>query len=517
MGARMDGGKPVPRVEAWVVFLAVAGLCLVSGLAALRAGRADWDALLALSHAFDVVFKEPRFNLGLMGFSSPPLPTLLYLPLCGFAPSMAMSGLACPVLGAIVLGATAVMLNGIGAACGLPWALRWPLVACLCLHPLVLSLAALGSPGCILVCTVLGAAWSVMRWSATDNLRYLLLSALFLTAALLSAYEAVWLLLAATAYVAWRSYRRGEGWPRVEGTLIAFLLPVLYSAGVWIGANWAIMGDPWHFWRTTALSGRGAPMPLDAWAVSLVWGMLLSFPPIVGLVFHEIRSRPEAMRDARSEGRPAAWLVIGVYLGAIASPGLHSAAGRSTWSAMLLPALAAAVMGSVLLGSIVGQYLRGPRSLRRHVPVGAIGLAVLGIAGALWISGAGGITLPASVMGGLRGDVAFAADISAERATAAVVASSLAAGQTAHVVGWPGYAVSLLAGTPSRILQYPSARLEQLPLRAGDILAIHGAPAPDALNRTLASRGLQAVPLGLHGPWMACRLSAAPPPPRAPR
>jgi len=493
-----------------VVFLASAGLCLLAGVAALRDGKADWDAVLALSRAFDVVFKEPRFNLGLMGFTSPPLLTLLYLPLCGFTPSLAVSGLACPVLGAVCLGGTGLMLDVIAARSGLRWFLRWPLVGVLVLHPVVLSLAALGSPGCVLVLALLGVAWSMVRWSETDNLRYLLQSALFLTAAILTRYEAFWLVLTATAYVAWRSYRKGEGLARVEGTLIAFLLPVIYSAGVWIGANWAIMGDPWHFWRSGVVEQSGDALGLEAWAASLVWAVLLAFPVLPALVFHEVRSRPVAMRDEPCMGRPAAWLVVGVLLGALASPGLHSASRGGTWSAVLCPALASVVIGTVLLVAVLGQYVSGRRRLSRHLPVGAGVLLLMGVACALWLWLAGGVTLPASTAGALGGDAAFAADISGERAAAELVGAELTPGQTAHVLGWPGYAVSLFSGRPAQIVQYPPTPPARLPLRAGDLLVLYGATRPEDIQRALQPRCLRAEPLGA-GAWATFRIAAAPP------
>lgn len=493
-----------------MVFLASAGLCLLAGVAALRDGRADWDAVLALSHAFDVVFKEPRFNLGLMGFSSPPLPTLLYLPLCGFTPSLAVSGLACPILGAVCLGGTGLMLDAMAARSGLPWFCRWPLVAVVVLHPLVLSLAALGSPGCVLVLALLGAAWSLVRWSETDNLRYLLQSALFLTAAILTRYEAFWLVLTATAYVAWRSYRRSGGWARVEGTLIAFLLPVVYSAGVWMGANWAIMGDPWHFWRTGVVEQSGDALGLDAWAVSLVWAVLLAFPILPALVFHEVRSRPQAMRDEPCMGRPAAWLVVGVLLGALASPGLHSASRGGTWSAVLCPALASVVIGAVLLAAVLGQYVSGRRRVSRHLPIGAGVLLLMGIAGALWLWLAGKVTLPASTAGALGGDVAFAADVSGERAAAKLVGAELAAGQTAHVLGWPGYALSLFSGRPAQIVQYPPTPPGRLPLCTGDLLVLYGTTRVEDVQRALEPRCLQAEPLG-SGTWTTFRIVGATP------
>ena len=46
-----------------LVFVLAAGVCLCAGIAAWRSGRADLDALAALSHAFDVVHREDRVEM----------------------------------------------------------------------------------------------------------------------------------------------------------------------------------------------------------------------------------------------------------------------------------------------------------------------------------------------------------------------------------------------------------------------------------------------------------------------
>jgi hypothetical protein len=285
--AQENGGR-VSRLEGTAVFLAGAAVCLVAGLAALRSGRADLNALAALSHALDVVHKEPRLNLALIGFVDPPLPALLYLPFCGFAPALAASGLACPLLGAVLLGLCAVALNGLGAQAGLPGPIRWALVAVLVLHPVILSLAALGSPGILLAFSVLAGGRALMRWSRDEGFRDLLTCSLFLTAAVLTRYEALTLALTAVAYVGWRTLRAGEGWARTEGTLIALLLPLLYCGAVWVGANWAILGDPWNFWHALSAAPT-TPVAGTDWATSLLWVALLCFPPVFGVLYHELR------------------------------------------------------------------------------------------------------------------------------------------------------------------------------------------------------------------------------------
>jgi hypothetical protein len=156
--------RTVSRLEQAVVFTVGALVCLCVGLMAHAAGRADAEALAALSHALDVVRKDPRFNLALIGFARPPLPALLYLPFCAFGPALPASGLPCPILGAICLGLGAALLNGIGANAGMRRRWRWLLCLLFVAHPVALSLGALGGPGAILIPVLLGAAGALMRW-----------------------------------------------------------------------------------------------------------------------------------------------------------------------------------------------------------------------------------------------------------------------------------------------------------------------------------------------------------------
>ena len=464
----------VARVEGWLVFLASAAVCLVAGLAALREGRADWDALAALSHALDVVHKEPRFNLALIGFVAPPLPALSYLPFCGLTPNVATSGLACPLLGCVMLGLSAAMLNALGAEAGLPRYLRWPLVAVFVLHPLVLSLGALGGPGSILTFTILGSAWALVRWSRDESFRDLLTCSLFLTAAVLTRYEAVWLAITAAAFVTWRTHRKGEGWSRTEGTLIAFALPLGYSAAVWIGSNWAILGDPWHFWRATIGSAPEAAISAADWGASILWVALICCPLLFGLMYHEIRGVGPA-REGRRPGRAAAWLVLGTALGAGLSPTLHFALGDTHWQRLLTLGVAATAIGYALLALVVGQYLSHADKGARRPIAGSLLLAAVGIALVAWLQDIGGVGLPATPRAALRGNAAFADFVAPERDAATIIEKWLAPGGKVYVVGpGPGFAISLFSGHPAQFVVQEAPTIANLPLEVGDLLAVRG-------------------------------------------
>ncbi len=497
----------VSRLEAWAILLCCVALCVIAGHGVQPSGRADWDALAAVSHAFDVVYKEPRFNLSLIGFVDPPLPALLYLPFCGFIPTSATSGLACPILGCLLLGGTALLLNSLLAYAGLPRSLRRLLILGFISHPLILSFTVLGSPGILLAFAVTGAAWALTRWSQEENFRDLVTASLFVTAAVLTRYEAVWFALTATGYVAWRTHRKNEGWARTEGTLIAFLLPVVYCATVWVGANWAILGDPWHFWRETTAAGPETSMAWQPWVSSVLWALIVVCPPILGLLYHEVRG----VGRRAPIGRPAAWLAIGTMLGAIITPRLHLSLNADPWLRLATLSVAGAAIGCALLGVVVAHYLQHGLRGSRFPLTGTVVLAVLGVALVLHGQAAGRAGLPTSVLQTVSGQVAFASDVHAERNVAQIVASKLGPDAKAYVVGGPGFAVSLFAARPAQMVLHETADFGRLPLREGDLLLVHEGPGAGHIPDALKPRGLSAEPVPIEdaGAWDLLEISRA--------
>jgi len=477
-------------LEGLAVFLASALACLLVGLAVWRQGHVDWDATAALSHAFDVVHKEPRFNLALIGFTEPPLPAILYIPFCGLAPTLAVSGLACPILGCILLGTTAVMLNGFAARAGLPPLLRWLLVAAFVMHPLIIGLGAMGDPGIVLAFAGAGAAFALMRWSRNQGFRDLLTCSLFLTAAVLTRYEALWLVITATAYVLWRTRRAGPERARTEGTLIAFLLPLLYCACVWVGANWAIMGDPLHFCTRPATLGAdhvpAAGRPL--WVLSVA---VVCFPALLAALYHEIRGIGRRL----PLGRPAACLAIGVASGTALWPGLQ-ALPQPAWSHHLLAlSVTATAIGFALLATVFGFYLQRKHEPRPKLPMGTLLLAIIGTALAVWLSAVGRAPTLPGLPDLLQGRSALAATAITERKAARAIRDNPGPSQLAYLMGDTAFAVSLFTGAPDRVIILHHRDPGALPLNPGDLLALTAPAEERRIAAALRPKGLRVRPI----------------------
>ena len=208
-----------------------------------------------------------------------------------------------PAFGAVMLGIASLLLCGFGQTLRLPRWLRIPIVLIVILHPVTLSHAAMGSPLVLLLVAVIGIAKSLAAWGDYGRLRDLIGCSLYCAVACLTRYDAVFLVAAAAVYVGIRSGMGKEGgYSRVEGLLITFLLPVIYFGGLWIGANWLIMGDPWHFLRGL---GDTATQSTDAWQAAVLTLPLLVFPFCYVLAYHELRPFGPWRGGAAAALRPA--------------------------------------------------------------------------------------------------------------------------------------------------------------------------------------------------------------------
>ncbi len=460
------------RAEGLLLFVLTYKVVQYAGMTALVFHQlVNWDGLSALAHAADVLYREPAINLALIGFVEPPAPALLYLPLVALSPTLAQSGFFTAYFGAIILGLCAVLLNTLGRRLGLPWWLRYPLVAIMVLHPVSLSYAALGSPMTLLLFAILGMTKSLAAWGEEQHLRDLIGCSLYATVALLTRYEAAFVVAAAALYIGARcAMSKSDRYSRVEGTLIAFLLPIVYFGGLWIGANWLIMGDPWH---SLAATFAGAGAPTEEWASAVLVLPLLIFPFCYALAYHELR-----LLGPWRGGAAAALLMVAAIAMPLLWPRLYAGLGdgASWWSPLASVSVTVLAASLVLAMVIAARYLNEPESRKQmHRPLG--GTVVLAIAGVLVLVAIRpmGATLPTSAGDALKGYVAFAHSAVAEQEAAPRVAFELRRGRQVVIAGWPGFAIALFSGEAGQVTVLPEVRPDEKvarTLRPGDLLVL---------------------------------------------
>ncbi|NLO05408.1 MAG: glycosyltransferase family 39 protein [candidate division WS1 bacterium] len=428
------------RLEIWLVFALVFVLTLAIGLRGwLLEAQVNWDGLAAVAHAYDVFHAEPNANLAMIGFVQPPLPALLQLPVVLIFPALAESGLAANLLGAVCAGIAVALLLGLAADCGLGRVLRWPLVTLFALHPLVLGPAACGAPMALLTVLLMGAAWALLRWSREETLRDLIAASLVLAGALITRYEAAFIVVGALIYLAWRIRRGGGSWSKLEGTMITFALPIVYVAGIWIIANRAIMGDAWYFLRGTYEGARAAG--IDEMLNTVVAVSLVAFFPVLALVYNQMRGAGRHPAPAR----PVAWLVLTALLAPIVFPYVFSGlADDGLWSGLLTPIAMIITGGFAMVAAMLGNFLQGKRS---HVPPqGTVFMVVGSLAVAIWLL-MQGLGIPGPLTRAYYGRGPLADTAASEIAAAELLVQTDLPPDRQHlVVGWPGFAVTLFAG-----------------------------------------------------------------------
>jgi len=442
-----DGGR-VSAAEGWSMFALAALLTAAVGMAAASATAVNWRALAALAHAQDVLRQEPEVNLALIGFVEPPLTSLLYIPIAWLAPKLVTSGDAVWILGAVVAGLTIRLLSALCADVGVGPVGRWALCAVALANPVYLGLVATGSPGALYVLLLLGAGWALLRWQRAEALRDLIGCSIFLSFACLTRYDALVPILAATLVVGWHTVRGGGGWSKLEGTLITFLLPIVYVAGLWVLANWLIIGDPWHFWRLHwQTETPAAASALPAWQGVL--GATTVFAPLLAVAWWAGWGGASG-RTRLALG--AALLLLCTPIAVLLLPGLFAAWANRVSEAdlplmpiaeLFAPMLAAGwFLAACAIGDVRALFER--KSITKEICLAGSGaLLAFGCLSVLVDDGRAYVDPRPALVGRPFG----AAEATSTREVAAKLNGSLASqtGGPVVVAGWPGYAVTLYA------------------------------------------------------------------------
>ncbi len=206
------------------------------------------DAISRVANAYYVLFSRNP-HLGAIGFVWNPLPSLLELPIVAlhpWIPVVVTRGLAGSAI-SVLLGAIAVYhLDHIIDRLGVSRVLRIVLTLSFMLDPLIVLYAANGMSDVMWVACILGTYSGLLDYIDTRSLHRLIAGALWLTAGFGMRYEAVpfgALLLFALVVGRWGQATMAE----LRGSAILFGVPVVFTGGVWIYFNWAIMKNALYF------------------------------------------------------------------------------------------------------------------------------------------------------------------------------------------------------------------------------------------------------------------------------
>jgi hypothetical protein len=231
-----------------------------------------FDGLDRLTRAYQVWWNDPP-KLAAIGFSFPPITTLVFLPLALIKP-LATGLVALPLTTAIFAGLTIVFLDRTLARCEMPAFLRIPIVLGFAVNPMTLFYAGNGMSEAVYVSLLALTLYCAVSWYETTQPRYLFAAGFGVSLLLLTRYGfilwAALLVLLIGAALLRRSAQRVE----VEGSIVAFAAPAVYAIVLWILFNTLIVDSPFG-WLST-----GSSPAVNASGIA--GGGNLSFAHIVG-------------------------------------------------------------------------------------------------------------------------------------------------------------------------------------------------------------------------------------------
>jgi hypothetical protein len=183
-----------------------------------------------------------------------PFPTLAILPVAFLLPASLLLP-ACLVVSALFGAATLVLIEQALRMWGAGrW--RWVLMLAVALNPLFLAHCWSGSSLPMVTCLLVLSLYSVTAWVRGRRLRDLIWFALGSALLLGTGYEMSGWVLAAVGVVAIEEWQRRVSSAEKGAVLLLALLPLVYTAALWLLMCWLIMGDPLYAVRSL-MAGPG--------------------------------------------------------------------------------------------------------------------------------------------------------------------------------------------------------------------------------------------------------------------
>lgn len=214
------------------------------------------DAVSRTANAFFTIFgRNP--HIAAIGFVWQPLPSLLEIPFLEIFRPWGLQMLSGPLITAI-LGALSVSIvykisSLIGQRKNSFWAFM--LAVLFGLNPMILLYAAIGSSETIFIASLLLYSYFFVKWFLHAHQFDLVLAGFFLATAFGSRYESLPVFAAGVLTLILINIVRKSSFSKIEGTLIQFSLPFIYTVLLWIGANWLIKGNPFYFLNSAYSNG----------------------------------------------------------------------------------------------------------------------------------------------------------------------------------------------------------------------------------------------------------------------
>lgn len=247
---------PATRLESLAIFVGfgllytLVGFHVVAGLHVV-----NFDALDRLTRAFMVWYNDPP-KLAAIGFSLAPIGTFVLVPFAAFK-ALVTSGLALPLSSALFGAGTLVFADRMFAMADMLRGPRLLLVLLIGINPMFAFYAMNGTGDAAGLMFAAFGLFCLLGWGRNGSPRYLIGGGLAFALACLTQYEYIFWAILIAFLISFTLSNRDRDEVEIEGSVIAFLAPIIYAIGIWIFFNAIVLGDPFA-WISQA--GNSAPV-----------------------------------------------------------------------------------------------------------------------------------------------------------------------------------------------------------------------------------------------------------------
>lgn len=365
-GKSSGGGLDLRRLVSASNLLLILGGVLLFGIymwigwyLAAELRSFNQDTLARTSQAY-AVLRSADPHLGAIGFVWQPVLSLLQLPLV-LIDGLARDGLTGSVVSAAfgVIGILAFWL--LAGTVGLSGGWRVLATVTFAIQPLWILYAATGMSETLFITLVMLQAWALLEWLETREYRWIIIAGSLAGIGFLTRYEAIPITMAMAIWIGLVDSRNAS---RLQGSLLGFLAPSVYTFILWIWFNFSFTGDPLFFLRSDYSNAALV-------AAERAAGNLGDQPLLQGLA--DVALSSLAMAPVLLIALPWAALILW---------------GRSNLPAILLAAVGGSVIAFQVYLEVVGQSFGFFRFYMILLPIGPLLLgALLARSSAEWVRG----------------------------------------------------------------------------------------------------------------------------------
>lgn len=206
------------------------------------------DAISRTALGFFTIFgRNP--HLAAIGFVWQPLPSLTQLPFLILLRPFGYTLMAGPIISALCGALSIITVFHISHFIIKKRTRMLSLLVAVLfgLNPLIILYSVIGTSEMIFISSLLLSTYFMVKWISRLKPIDLIVCSFFVSLSFWSRYESLPVFIGYFFLIIYIGYIKKLKLKQLEGMLVQFTVPFLYSVIIWVGANWLIMKDPLYF------------------------------------------------------------------------------------------------------------------------------------------------------------------------------------------------------------------------------------------------------------------------------